>query len=215
MAEINLLAVGEQKTMPKNNSLAQNRLSLEEVVVFNPENLSSESLKTTNDNYYRASDVFGDIATKKDNFPNQPFVPSALNEKTKATTVVENVIAKVDGEFAKKDARDAKMADIFAKQIGTWSTGEKTLSGGFSLEKTDAYKFALSQNSDDFTVRETEFKGKKETHAYFDTEKTDNNITLFSLENVKGKEYFTMRDKNNNIHYFDRADNLKEVQIPE
>ena len=190
-----------------------NTLYLQEVLLFNPEEMSSESLKTKYGNYYRATDVFGDIATKKDLFPNQEFVPSTLNEKTKTTPIVEDVVAKVDGNFEKKDARDAKMADIFAKQIGTWSSDGKILSGGFALEKTDAYKFALAHNSDDFTNRETSFRGQKETHAFLDLAKSDKKITLFSLENVDGKEYFTMRDKDNNIHYFDRSNNLKEVKL--
>ena len=106
-----------------------------------------------------------------------------------------------------------KMADIFAKQIGTWSNGDKTVGGGFNLEKTKAYEFALSMNRDDFTVRETEYKGKKETHAYFDNSKSDNNITLFATEVVNGKEYIAMKDKEGKVHYFDKSDNLKEIEI--
>ena len=74
---------------------------------------------------------------------------------------------------------------------------------------TDAYKFALSMNNDDYTTRETEYKGKKETHAYFDNTKSDNNITLFSTEVVNGKEYIAMRDKDDKIHYFDKSNNSK------
>lgn len=59
------------------------------------------------------------------------------------------------------------MADIFAKQIGTWQAGEKTVSGGFALEKTDAYKFALEQNIDDYTIRESEYKEKKRRTRIF------------------------------------------------
>ena len=117
------------------------------------------------------------------------------------------------GLFTNETSRDAKMADIFAKQIGTWTNGDKTVGGGFALEQTDAYKFALSTNCDDYTTRETEYKGKKETHAYFDSTKSDNSVTLFSTEEINGNEYIAMRDSEGKVHYFDKSDNLKEVEM--
>ncbi|MBO5737843.1 hypothetical protein J6R97_00725 [bacterium] len=132
---------------------------------------------------------------------------------TKTTEYVENVVANVRGFFTNETSRDAKMRDIFAKQIGTWTKGGETVGGGFKLEQTDAYKFALSMNADDYTVRETEYNGKKETHAYFDNTKSDNNITLFATEKVNGKEYIAMRDKENKVHYFDKSNNLSEVTL--
>lgn len=171
-------------------------------------------LKSENDNYYRATDVFGDVATKKEEFPDQKFIESRLNETTKETVgFVEKVVVKVKGFFNSETARDAKMADIFAKQIGTWTKDGEIVSGGFKLENTDAYRFALMMNADDYTLRETEYKGNIETHAYFDNSKSDNKIILFSNEIVDGKEYFAMYDKEGNIHYFDKSDNLREVPI--
>ncbi len=130
-----------------------------------------------------------------------------------ATEYVEDVIVNVRGMFNNLTSRDAKMADIFAKQIGTWTNGEKTVGGGFALEQTDAYRFALQVNEDDYEMRETTYKGKKETHAYFDNKKSDNNITLFAAEKVGDKEYIAIRDKEGQVHYFDKSDNLKEVQL--
>lgn len=171
-------------------------------------------LKSEMDNYYRATDVFGDVATKKEEFPDQKFIESKLNETTKETVgFVEKVVVKVKGFFNSETARDAKMADIFAKQIGTWTKDGEIVSGGFKLENTDAYRFALMMNADDYTLRETEYKGNIETHAYFDNSRSDNKITLFSNEVVNGKEYFAMYDKEGRIHYFDKFDNLKEVLI--
>ena len=129
------------------------------------------------------------------------------------TEYVEDVVAHVSGMFADKTARDAKMQDIFAKQVGLWSKNGEKIGGGFKFSQTDAYKFALGVNSDDYTMRETEYKGKKETNAYFDSSKSDLLLTLFSKEKIKNKEYMTMRDNDGKIHYFDMSDNLKEVKM--
>lgn len=202
LKNINSITVGQELKLPE-------QLRLNNVTIFGENN--EEVLKSNQRNYYRANDVFGDTATKKQEFPNQGFVESALNLKTKATEYVENVVVNVKGFFTNETSRDAKMADIFAKQIGTWTKDGETVGGGFKLEQTDAYKFALSMNEGDYTIRETEYKGKKETHAYFDNTKSDNNVTLFATEEVNGKEYIAMRDKENKVHYFDKSDNLKEV----
>lgn len=202
LKNINLITVGQELKLPE-------QLRLNNVTIFGEND--DEVLKSNQRNYYRANDVYGDTATKKQEFPNEGFVESALNLKTKATEYVENVVANVRGFFTNQTSRDAKMADIFAKQVGTWTKDGEIVGGGFKLEQTDAYKFALSMNADDYTVRETEYKGQKETHAYFDNTKSDNNITLFALEEVNGKEYIAMMDKDDKVHYFDKSDNLKEV----
>lgn len=205
LKNVNIIKVGQELELPE-------QLRLNNVTIFG-ENNETSVLKSKEKNYYRANEVFGDTATKKNEYHNQGFIESALNLKTKATEYVENVVANVRGLFANGTARDAKMADIFAKQIGTWTNGEKTVGGGFALEQTNAYRFALAMNSDDYTMKETEYKGKKETHAYFDNTKSDNKINLFTTEEINGKEYLAMRDADGNVHYFDKADNLKEVQI--
>lgn len=204
LKNVNIIKVGQKLELPE-------QLRLNNVTVFG-EN-ETESLKPKQKNYYRANDIFGDTATKKNEYPNQGFVESAVNFKTKSTEYVENVVTNVRGFFTNTTSRDAKMADIFAKQIGTWEKAGETKGGGFALEQTDAYKFALSVNNDDFTMRETEYKGQKEIHAYFDNTKSDNNITLFSTEEINGKEYIAMRDKENKIHYFDKSNNLSEVEL--
>lgn len=206
LKNINTINIGQELVLPE-------QLRLNNICIFNEETNETEKMQSNEKNYYRANDIFGDIATKKQDYPNQAFIPSQLNEKTKATTVIENIVANVRGFFTGKTPRDAKMADIFAKQIGTWQNNSKTVSGGFALEKTDAYKFALSQNTDDYTIKENEYKGKKEEHAYFDNTKSDNKITLFSTELINNKEYLTMRDSENNIHYFDKSNNLTEVEL--
>lgn len=203
-----------QITAP-NGSAPQERspeLQLNNVTIFG-ENKTEEVLTSNNLNYYRANDIFGDTATKKNEYPNDGFVESAVNLKTMATEYVEDVIVNVRGMFNNLTSRDAKMADIFAKQIGTWTNGEKTVGGGFALEQTEAYRFALQVNEDDYEMRETTYKGKKETHAYFDNKKSDNNITLFAAEKVGDREYIAIRDKEGQVHYFDKSDNLKEVQL--
>lgn len=204
LKNVNVIKVGQELELPE-------QLRLNNVTVFGENDKTV--MKSNQYNYYRANDVFGDTATKKDVYKEQDFVKSRLNSMTKATEYVENVVANVRGLFNGKTSRDAKMADVFAKQIGTWSDGTKTIGGGFALEKTDAYKFALSVNNDDYTEYETEYKGQKEIHAYFDSSKSDNNITLFSTETVNGKEYIAMRDKEGKVHYFDKSDNLKEVEM--
>jgi LysM repeat protein len=196
LKNINLIKVNQELILPE-------QLRLNNVTIF-AEN-DKETLKTNEKNYYRANEIFGDTATKKQEFPNQGFVESALNLKTKATEYVENVVVNVKGFFTNETSRDAKMADIFAKQIGTWTKDGETVGGGFKLEQTDAYKYALSMNEGDYTIRET--------HAYFDNTKSDNNITLFATEEVNGKEYIAMRDKENKVHYFDKSNNLSKVEL--
>ena len=184
-----------------------------EVTVFNPETAQEAVYSSSVENYYRANGIFGDTATKQKEYPNQRFDESRINNRTKSTEGVEDVTLDINGFFVEKTARDAKMADIFAKQIGTWMSDGKVVGGGFALEKTDAYKMALQVNSDDYTIRETEYKGQKEQHAYFDTAKSDDLVTLFSTEVIDGKEYIAIRDDSDVIHYFDKSDNLKEVKL--
>lgn len=204
LANINVIKAGQELKLPE-------QLRLNNVTIFGDNNTQTQ-LKSNEKNYYRANNIFGDSATKKNEYPNQGYVDSTLNAKTKATEYVEDVHANVRGLFNNPTTRDAKMADILAKQIGTWTKDGKSVGGGFALEKTEAYQFALSLNADDYTVRETEYKGKKEEHAYFDNTKSDNNITLFATEEINGKEYLAMRDKEGNIHYFDKSNNLTEVK---
>ncbi len=204
LTNVNLIQVGQRLELPE-------ELRLNSVSVFTDNN-SCTTLKGNKKNYYRADNVFGNIGTKTKEFPDQKRIPSALNNMTATTKgIVENVVVNIRGLFNNKTARDAKMADIFAKQIGEWQNGGETVSGGFNLEKTDAYRFALEQNSNDYTLKETEFRGNKEQHAFFDQSKSDGNVTLFSKEEIDGKEYFAMRDKDKKVHYFDVSNNLSEV----
>jgi len=204
LKDVNSIYAGQKLILPE-------QLSINNVSIFNHEQNQVDIMTSNQTNYYRATDIFGDVATKKTEFPEQEFVPSALNETTKATPEVEDVVANVSGLFVSETPRDAKMADIFAKQIGTWEADGQTVSGGFALEKTDAYRFILEQNTDDYMSRTIEYNGKKEEHAYFGNPESDNNITLFSLEVIEGKEYFTVRDKDGVIHYFDKSNNLSEA----
>lgn len=205
ISNVNVIQVGQELKLPE-------QLRLNSVSVFNVEDGSSQTLKGDTKNYYRANNVFGDVATKQDEYPDQKPKPSVLNNITAETkNIVENVVVNIRGLFNNLTSRDAKMADIFAKQVGTWQNGDKTVSGAYNMEKTDAYRFALEQNSDDYTLRETEFRGKKEQHAFFDQSKSDGEVTLFSKEEIDGKEYFAMRDKEDNVHYFDVSNNLSEV----
>ena len=88
---------------------------------------------------------------------------------------------------------------------------KSTKKNKIKIEKPKNFKVLMY--NDDFTTRETEYKGKKETHAYFDNTKSDNNITMFSTEEINGKEYIAMRDLEGNVHYFDKSNNLKEIEI--
>ena len=152
-------------------------------------------------NYYRSVEMFGDIASKKTQYPDQPFRISPLKAITQSTKVVEDIVVKVKSNLGETD-RDAQAYDIAAKAAGI---------GGFKdMNNTDAYRFFLEVNSKDFTLRETEYKGQKETKAYFDSKKSDGKITVFSSEIINDKEYLAMRDKKGKVHYFDVKNGLKE-----
>lgn len=182
------------------------QLSLNSVSIMNPQTGHTTELNdsTGNTNFYRANTVFGDIATKPEY--NQEFVPSSLKQITQSTQEVENVTINVTPEFTSDTNRDLQAYDIAAKPAGV---------GGFKeMNNTDAYKMFLEVNSDDFTLRETEYKGKKETKAYLDRTKSDGQITVFSSELINGKEYLAMRDNDGVVHYFDKENGLKEY-IPE
>ena len=165
---------------------------------------------TGNTNYYRANTIFGDIATKKEQYPDQEFLPSVIKAQTQATTdVVEDVTVKVDANFDSSTARDLKAFDIAAKPAGVGGFTDMNAKG----KGTDAYNLFLEVNADDFTVIETEYKGKTESNAYLDMTKTDGSITVFGSEIVDGKEYLTLRDKEGKVHYFDAKDGLKEADL--
>ncbi|MBO5386217.1 hypothetical protein J6A64_07870 [bacterium] len=162
---------------------------------------------TGNTNYYRATTIFGDIASKIEQYPDQPFVESELKKETQKTKdIVEDVTVKVDANFDSETARDLKAFDIAAKPAGVGGFTDMLAKG----KGTDAYNLFLEVNADDFTVRETEYKGKTESNAYLDMSKSDGSITVFGSEIIDGKEYLTMRDKDGKVHYFDPKNDLKE-----
>ena len=161
--------------------------------------------ETGNKNYYRANSIFGDIATKKEKYPDQEFKESELKKITQATDEVEDVMLNVKGSFASETARDAQGYDIAAKVAGV---------GGFSqMNGSDAYSMFLKLNKDDFTMRETEYKGKKEVKAYYDQVKSDGVIKGFGSEIINGKEYLTLKDDSGKVHYFDMENKLEEVEL--
>ncbi len=181
-------------------------LSLKSVTVEHLESGKTEVLKdkTGNTNYYRAGSVFGDIASKPQEY-NQPFVESELNKITQATPEVEKVVVNIQGYFTTKTARDAQAYDIAAKPSGV---------GGFKdMKDSDAYKLFLEVNADDFELLETEYNHKKEVKAYLDNKKSDGKVTVFSSEIINNKEYLAMRDKDGVIHYFDKENGLNEVKL--
>jgi len=197
---INLIHIGKNINLPEG-------LKLNSVSIMNTEQGTTQVLKdkTGNTNYYRANTVFGDIASKPEDYPDQNRVQSELKAITQATPEVEDVEINVRGLFTSETARDAQAYDIAAKPAGV---------GGFKeMNGTDAYKLFLKVNSDDFTVRESEYKGKVESKAYLDVTKSDGKITVFSSELVNGKEYLTMKDKDGNVHYFDKENNLSETKF--
>ena len=166
--------------------------------------------KTGNTNYYRANTIFGDIATKKEQYPDQPFIESDLKKHTQSTKdIVEDVVVKVDPNFDSETHRDLKAFDIAAKPAGVGGFTDMFAKG----QSTDAFNLFLEVNADDFTVRETEYKGQTESNAYLDMTKSDGSITVFGSEIVDGKEYLTLRDKEGKVHYFDMKDGLKEADL--
>jgi hypothetical protein len=184
----------------------KDELRLNSVSIFNPETQQKTLLKdsTGNTNYYRATSVFGDIATKPEEYPGQYFTPSEVREVTLATEEVEDVTIDVRGYFTSDTPRDGSGQDIAGKE------GQE---GGFKMGKSDAYKLFLQVNADDFTVRDIEYNGKVEQKAFLDMTKSDGKIKVFSFEQVNGKEYLALRDNDGVVHYFDRNDNLKEVHF--
>ncbi|MBQ7764819.1 hypothetical protein IJ384_05585 [bacterium] len=191
---------GKRKTNKKENET--NQFTLEKLEIKSRKKTTVFDCTDLNTNYYRATNIFGDIASKKIQYPDQIFTPSFLKVITQSTPEVEKVRIKVDSTIANNTDRDLQAYDIAAKAAGV---------GGFKeMNGTEAYDFFLQVNSDDFTARETEYKGKTETKHYFDSEKSDGKITLFSSEIVDGKEYLAMHDKKGKVHYFDMQDGLKE-----
>lgn len=151
-------------------------------------------------NYYRATHIFGDIATKREQYPNQPFRESTIRSMTEATPEVERVVVNVTNEGLNETNRDLKGFDIAAKVAGV---------GGFinmngKGNGTDAYRMFLTINADDFTEKTTTGRnGKQETTAYFDNAKSDGEITTFGSEIVSGRQLLTLTDKDGKVHYFD------------
>lgn len=194
----NIIKVGQKLNLSE-------ELSLKSVTVTNNESDNNTVLKDTtgNTNYYRANSVFGDIATKKEEYKEQEFKESELKKITQSTEEVEDVVVEVKAQFTSDTARDLQAFDIAAKPAGV---------GGFKeMNNTEAYNLFLKVNADDFTIRETEYKGKKEAKMYFDTSKSDGKVKVFSSELVNGKEYLAMRDADGNVHYFDKENGLNEV----
>lgn len=198
------------KSATNNNTQQQKQeLKLNSVYIKDPKAKYPTIIQdiTGNTNYYRANTVFGDIASKKEQYPDQPFVESELKKVTQATTdVVEDVVVEVDSSLASDTHRDLKAFDIAAKPAGVGGFTDMFAKG----KGTDAYNLFLEVNADDFTVRETEYKGQTESNAYLDMSKSDGSITVFGSEIVDGKEYLTMRDKDGKVHYFDPKNGLKE-----
>ena len=191
-----------KKTTKENSEKGQFTLEKVEIKYKEKHKTTVFDCSDTLTNFYRATNIFGDIASKKEQYPDQKFTPSYLKAITKSTPEVEKVRIKVNSTITNNTDRDLQAYDIAAKAAGI---------GGFKdMNGTDAYNFFLQVNKDDFTARETEYKGKTETKYYFDTEKSDGKITLFSSEIVDGKEYLAMHDKKGNVHYFDMQDGLKE-----
>lgn len=198
LKNVNIIQPNQKLKLPDN-------LDLSSVSIMSSSGTTTLKDETGNHNYYRANTVFGDIATKKEQYPNQEFQESKLKKLTQSTEEVESVQINVKGYFSSETARDAQAYDIAAKVAGV---------GGFSgMNGTDAYNMFLKVNDDDFTMHETEYKGKKETKAYFDAKKSDGIIKAFGSEIINGKEYLTLKDNDGKIHYFDMENKLKEVDM--
>lgn len=190
----NLIFANQKLELPE-------ELKLKSVSIITPNGEATTMEDNTgNTNYYRATSIFGDIATKKAEYP-ADFTKSELKLTTQGTKEVETVIAEVDADLT-ITSRDGQAYDIAAKAAGV---------GGFKdMKGTDAYKFFLEINKDDFTTRETMYKGQIEEKEFFDASKSDGKITLFSSEIINGKEYLAMRDKEGKVHYFDLENKLTE-----
>ncbi len=143
-------------------------------------------------NYYRANDLFANI-----------------KKETQKTQEVEEVVAQVIDELGNPTAEDAKAFHIAGKSAGVSGYTEMAGKG----KGTAAYNMFLDINDDDFTTREVEKNGKKETIAFLDKDKTDGEITVFGSEIVGGKEYLTLVDKDGKAHYFDKDNQLSEIKL--
>lgn len=210
--------------MGVNKAPESSQLTLEWVKIKDPSKKNLFQKKTIKlkpeerkQNYYRAVEIFGDIATKKNEYLDQPFRNSTLKAFTQKSKGVDDVVIKVNSTLG-DTAKDAQAYDIIAKVVGVggftqmYNCGKPNDKDATKVG-TDAYNFFLEVNSDDFTLRETEYKGQKEIKAYFDPKKSDGKITVFSSEIINQKEYLAMRNKNGKIHYFDIADGLKDVTM--
>jgi len=207
----NLLFAGQKLNLPE-------QLRLNEVSIMTPDNNTKTVLRNNvgDNNYFehgsetRTITMFGDIASKPEQYKNNKSAKSRLENATKATkNVVENVVADVDAFFTTDTARDLQAYDIAAKAARVGGFKDMYDSGKLS----DAYKLFLEMNADDFTSRETEYKGKTERKEYLDSQKSDGKINLFALEERNGKTYLAMRDKDGVVHYFDPKNNCSEVNF--
>lgn len=197
----NLIFTGQKLNLAEQLTLNQVNISRGEAV------LPPLKDETGNTNFYRSTSIFGDIATKKYQYPDQPFIESKLKQITQDSEEVEDVELDVTPSFTSETSRDLQAFDIAAKPAGV---------GGFSqMNGTDAYNMFLQVNADDFTVRETEYKGKKELKAYLDKSKSDGKIKAFSSEIRNGKEYLAIRDNEGKVHFYDMENKLQEVQFDE
>lgn len=161
-------------------------LELKKILIKSGDRKIKLSGEDYNSNYYRADSIFGNIGNKT----TAP-VDSRLHEFTKGTKVVEDITVLVSDKEASQ--RDLRGFDIAAKEFGC--------SGFKEMKDSEAYKMFLQVNEDDFSTRETEKDG---AIAFFDKKKSDGKIKMFSCEIKDGKEVFAIKDKNGEIHYYDK-----------
>ena len=138
----NTSSTGSTTSTAKKTNEQKQQLTLKSVQIFDSNGRPTAEIKdpttTTTNNYYRSVNVFGNIASKKDQYPDQPFVESQLKKLTQSTKDVENVIVNIEAEFDSETHRDIRAFDIGAKSAGV---------GGFSvMNGSDAYNFFLEVN---------------------------------------------------------------------
>jgi len=166
----------------------QGKLELTKVVVKLSKNETIFKPKSEEDNnYYRSDRILGNIGNKDRNINT---VDSEVKVLTQSTEEVEDVYAEISDSDA--STKDLQGFDIAAKSFGC--------SGFKQMKDSEAYKAFLDANSDDFSLNQV----KDSEVALFDKTKSDGKVRLFTSEIVDGKEVLAIRDKENNIHYFDK-----------